>query len=314
MIIAAKAAISSAEEVVRLAITESGAAYVNYSYDGVTWTRSPQIVSGGSMGAAGYFDNNWIFGTRYNSSSGERGEIWTTQDFTSFTKQTSPFENIYGGLEDFTADNSTALMVGYRGPSDFKTGACYATVYDTWTSQATGLTGTTLALCATTDGSGTWLLGTEGSSGSNCYSSTDLTSGFTSRTVGFNNIKGVATDGTTWIAAGASGNLRSSTNLSTWTSRTSQFSTTSIESAAYGNGLFVIVGASGKISTSPDGTTWTARTSGVATALYGVEWSQALGKFFACGASGKVLSSSDGITWASTTTPVAATLWNVGVR
>jgi hypothetical protein len=68
-----------------------------------------------------------------------------------------------------------------------------------------------------------------------------------------------------WVATGDTGQLYSSSNGTTWTSRTSQFGTTSILFVNYGNGVFVAVGSSGKISTSTDGTTWTARTSNMGT-------------------------------------------------
>ncbi len=49
-----------------------------------------------------------------------------------------------------------------------------------------------------------------------------------------------------------------------WTSRTSQFSSDDIYSiASNGSNMIVAVGGSGKISSSPDGVTWTARTSGL---------------------------------------------------
>lgn len=59
----------------------------------------------------------------------------------------------------------------------------------------------------------------------------------------------------------------SSTNLTSWTSRSSagQFN-----NVAWCNNQFVAVGSAGKIYTSPDGITWTNRSIGIANALYGV--------------------------------------------
>lgn len=77
-------------------------------------------------------------------------------------------------------------------------------------------------------------------------------------------------------------------------SQTSGFSSNSINSVCYANGLFVAVGASGKIATSPDGATWTSRTSGTTSALSSVCYGN--GVFVAIGQS-TLLTSPDGITW-----------------
>jgi hypothetical protein len=115
-------------------------------------------------------------------------------------------------------------------------------------------------------------------------------------------LNGVATNaaGTTVIAFGTTGLMLSSTNGTSWTSRTSGFGTDIILQATWNGTLFVAVGGSGKISTSPDGITWTARTSGTASVLYGVTANPATGRCVAIGATGTVLTSADGITW---TTP-----------
>jgi hypothetical protein len=115
---------------------------------------------------------------------------------------------------------------------------------------------------------------------------------------------------TIYVAVGQSGVLYSSTNSgSTWTSRTSQFGTSSIYSVAFGNGIFVAVGESGKISTSTDGITWTARTANVSTNnLWDVKYLN--GNFVAVGlgaggGTGGVTTSTDGITWTKRTTPAS---------
>lgn len=122
-------------------------------------------------------------------------------------------------------------------------------------------------------------------------------------------LNGVATNaaGTTVIAFGTAGLILSSTNGTSWTSRTSQFSTTAILQAAWNGSLFVAVGGSGKISTSPDGITWTSRTSGTANGLIGVAANAATGRTVAIGATGTVITSTDGITWGT-----GNTLQNVG--
>jgi frataxin-like iron-binding protein CyaY len=105
-----------------------------------------------------------------------------------------------------------------------------------------------------------------------------------------------------WVAVGATGMLYSSSNGTTWTSRTSQFATTGIQDVAYGNGLWVAVGSSGKISTSPDGTTLTARTANMSTnTIYAVTYANSLWVAVGNGGgttnTGGLTYSTDGITW-----------------
>lgn len=124
---------------------------------------------------------------------------------------------------------------------------------------------------------------------------------------------GIATNtaGTTVIAYGTQGLMLSSTNGTSWTSRTSQFSTDTIMQAAWNGTLFVAVGGAGKVSTSPDGITWTARTSGTANGLIGVASNPSTGRTVATGGLGTVLTSADGITWGTTNTLVSLGTGNI---
>lgn len=97
--------------------------------------------------------------------------------------------------------------------------------------------------------------------------------------------------------------IRTSTDLVSWTVRTSN-TTTSISDFAYGfpgSHTYVRVGAGGTIGSSTDGITWTARSSPTVNNLNSVVYGN--GGFYAGGASGTVLESDDGITW--TTVSVA---------
>jgi hypothetical protein len=134
---------------------------------------------------------------------------------------------------------------------------------------------------------------------------------FTNRkaaTLGANQIRGIAYNGSNiWVAVSNGGYLFSSSNGTSWTSRTSGFGTTDIRGVAFGNGLFVAYGSNGIITTSTDGTTWTARTSGfgtnyVAYAVYANSLWVAVGN----GASvntGGITTSTDGLTWTRRTVP-----------
>lgn len=113
-----------------------------------------------------------------------------------------------------------------------------------------------------------------------------------------------------WVAVGSSGSLYTSdsTTASSWTSRTSSFSTTNIRGVASdGVGLYVAVGAAGKLATSSDGITWTQRTSSFSTTdIWGVCYGG--GYWVAVGDAGKVATSTDGITWTQRTSGTAQDL------
>jgi hypothetical protein len=117
----------------------------------------------------------------------------------------------------------------------------------------------------------------------------------------------LAYDGSTYVLVANLGRLFTSTDLITWTSRTSGFGSNTIFDVFYANSLFVAVGAAGLISTSPDGVTWTARTSNVSTnILRSVTYANSLWVAVGGGAgggTGGVTTSSDGFTWTKQTTP-----------
>ena len=73
-----------------------------------------------------------------------------------------------------------------------------------------------------------------------------------------------------FVAVGQSGIILTSSDGTTWTSRTSGTSN-NLQGVTYGNSTYVTVGDGGTILTSADGTTWTSRTSGATTIqLFGI--------------------------------------------
>lgn len=107
-----------------------------------------------------------------------------------------------------------------------------------------------------------------------------------------------------FVAVGTN-NVQTSTNGTTWTTRTIPVGTWT--SLTFGGGLFVAAGTSGVIATSPDGITWTARTGAgsgnFASIAYGA------GRFVALSqaTNGGGATSTDGISWAVMSTPVGIT-------
>jgi hypothetical protein len=102
-----------------------------------------------------------------------------------------------------------------------------------------------------------------------------------------------------------------STNGSTWTTRTFPVANVAVSSVRFTGGQWFLGGASGALYTSPDGITWTSRTSGAgANAVNGFGY--AAGVYVACGAGGYVATSPDGVTWTARSTGTTNALFVVG--
>jgi hypothetical protein len=88
-----------------------------------------------------------------------------------------------------------------------------------------------------------------------------------------------------------------------WTTQTSNFGSTNILSVAYGNGLWVAGGAYGQIRTSTNGVTWTTQTSNLSNDFNGQINSIAYGNglWIAGGLSGQLRTSTNGVTWTTQT-------------
>lgn len=306
MILAFKAATGGAEETVQAIIaTNSGTVYS--TKNGVTFTESASTGIT-TVAACGYFQNKWL-------AAGSSGAIRYSDDLLT-TWTASTVGEATGTKRKFVSTASTALVAGsYTSSGNNRYSAEYSTAIATFTVQRADFStanGYSLRGAAT-NGSGTWAVCGDNVSGTNFYSSTNLTVGWTNRTTGLGSSYGLAFGGSTWVVAGNGGALYTSTDLATWTSRTSQTGGSFIYSVAYGNSLFVLVADAGKISTSTDGITWTARTSGTANALNDVQWVPGLGLWLAVGDNGTILTSSDAITWTSRSTG-AYSLRGIGVK
>ena len=74
-------------------------------------------------------------------------------------------------------------------------------------------------------------------------------------------VQSVAFGNGIFVAGANSGNLRTSTDAITWVTRTSGFGTTQINAVAFANGLWVAGGNFGQIRTSTNAITWVTQTS-----------------------------------------------------
>tara|TARA_R110000868_G_scaffold42198_12_gene143253 strand:- start:4810 stop:5973 length:1164 start_codon:yes stop_codon:yes gene_type:complete len=101
-----------------------------------------------------------------------------------------------------------------------------------------------------------------------------------------------------FLCGGAGGSLATSTNGSTWTTRTSGTAST-IAATIYGNGLYLYGGAGGVLKTSTDAITWDTRTSGTTTAITALAYANGIYIYAAYNA---LATSTDAITWTNSTT------------
>ena len=136
--------------------------------------------------------------------------------------------------------------------------------------------------------------------GDNVFKTSTNGTGYTDRSGPGGGLTCAAYGDGVYVVGGNSGVITTSTNLSSWTSRTSGFGTDYITGLAYGAGLFVAVGWAGKITTSPDGTTWTSRSSNFGSyRIFSVAYSDGL--FVAVGQEGKIDTSTNGTSWTART-------------
>ena len=129
----------------------------------------------------------------------------------------------------------------------------------------------------------------------------------------YGNTNGTNDDTTTstklYVSVGDEGTILTSSDGTTWTSRTSG-TTNILNGVAYGNNTIVTVGNSGIILTSSDnGSTWDNRSSGTENHLFGVIYGNS--KFMTVGKGGKIFTSDKGTTWTSETSATAYNLMGI---
>ncbi len=144
------------------------------------------------------------------------------------------------------------------------------------------------------------------------YSSTDGATWSAINYTTSSNLNGASYFGT-YKLVGDAGLVLVSSDAVTWTAQTSGTTQNLYAVASNSINLTVAVGANGTIITSPDGITWSAAVTSpaISNALYGVTYSSATGTWVAVGAAGTVLRSTDGLNWTAVTSNVVTDLRGV---
>lgn len=231
---------------------------------------------------------------------------WTTPDDTDLVKNGAAAIRTLGSAIDSTVKTNADAAIN-KSFIDAKGDLIVGTADNTIARLAIGTDGQFLTADSASTGGMKWSLPT----------TITWTIRKTPTGTGTSSINSIAYNGSNlFVAAGDAGQLYTSSDGKTWTSRTSAFGGSSIYSVAYGNSLWVAVGTSGLISTSPDGITWTARTSGLNTGdiwkvIYANSLWVAVGQNTTSTAAFGITTSTDGLTW--TARSVTGTIGTLGL-
>jgi hypothetical protein len=118
---------------------------------------------------------------------------------------------------------------------------------------------------------------------------------------------GIVSGATKYVAVGSGGNIFTSTDLTTsWTTVSTMGN--DLYSVSFPNGTFVATGANGTLLTSPDAINWTGQSSNTQAALRGTTYGTgraagASAQYVVVGDSGTIVTSADGTSWRATTLP-----------
>jgi hypothetical protein len=202
---------------------------------------------------------------------------------TSWSGQYSNLPGDYSGQVHALAHGNNLWAAGAGGYSYMGQGNFLRTSTDaiTWTTRSVNITNIQNVDQASTDyhiksiafGNNLWVL----NSGHRLRTSTDAIT-WTTRTStlsagNYAQFRSIVFGNNLWVAGGndnaagggygaTAGVIRTSTDAITWTTRTSNFGATVVETIAFGNNLWVAGGYNGTIRTSTDAITWMTRAAG----------------------------------------------------
>ncbi len=259
---------------------------IRTSLNAITWSDQPLIMSGSNR--VTFSDVIWSPEQSQFVASSYRGSVYTSPDGFTWTERSLGLGTgrVVQGLEW----NGSVYVAAF--------GSLLMSSPDAvdWTSRQETLE--TIAGVTWNAAAGKFLAASQqtgflSANGSAWSSGTAIQSTGTS-------VTSVANNGSTYVAVGAGGLIRTSTDGTTWTTRasgTTGFLVKVLWSAS--RSQFVVVGEAGIVLTSPNGTTWTRRISGTSNDLNGITWSGSV--YVAVGSGGLILTSPDAVAWTKRT-------------
>lgn len=269
--------------------------------NGVTWTVRT-VASSAYLSTVFWGNGTWVAGTWLQTST----NIFTSTDAITWTARTLPVAiTVY----DITYDGSKFIITNGNGRSVY-----YSTNAITWSAATTPsqMGFTNPRTFKYLNRNYVWIDVTQGTT---IAYSTDATT-WNTASVGTQSVQPLAAiyGGGYYVLGAGGGNLYVSTNLSTWTTRTSANTgdTGTITSVAYGNNLYITVGSAsaggGLISSSTDTVTWTTRLN-PGYVQRGVIYAN--NQFVSVGNNQSVITSTNGITWTTRITTGTETYFSV---
>ena len=305
---------------------------ITTSYDGITWVTQPNIFGSETVTSVAFSgDNIWI-------AVGDRGTLKFSFNAVYWYNQTSGFGT--SSIRAVAFGNNLWVAAGDAGTLVTSTAAGISAgttvnriarlntdgTLDTTFNDNIGAGASSEVNVASTQADGKVLIGGKFVSGPSFFTTTNadisgvddafngtytLLPPTSPNTISYyanieSFIQTVAFGNNLWVAGGASGQIRTSTNGTTWTAQASTFGTTVIRSVAFANGLWVAGGESGQLRTSIDAVTWVTRTSQFgATTINSVAFGDGL--WVAGGSFGQLRTSTDAITWVTRTSNFGTT-------
>jgi hypothetical protein len=278
-------------------LSASNTANLNVPYtstDNITWTRGRMITYPGTAvfmsffctgGSASYYVAG---GVQTDSGSVQTQLLYTSTDGRSWTLRNSSFGTSY--LRAVASNGTVTVITGTAGARRYSTDGIGAT----WTATTGAATAGTIGYCI-------WANSQFVSLGDNyvAISSDGIT--WTAGTITITSASSLVWDSahSVYIAGGAAGAIRISSNGTTWSSVTISGMGTVTTLVTNGSRVVAMSGASRVAAYSDNGgSTWTTYTlpseQSTTAAVYDGS------KFIAVGNNGPELTSTDGITWAHT--------------
>ncbi|WP_293051633.1 T9SS type A sorting domain-containing protein [Paludibacter sp.] len=252
------------------------------------------------------YGNNYFITFDYNTGkmyrSTDNGHTWNTTTSVSGM----PGFIAYGNNTFVATDNNQREYVYYSTNNG-----------DTWTGNSLPTTGISMSTGAIIYGGGKFVTCSSNGSTGSIFTSTDgiswstVFSGSDPESSSGLVINGICYGSGMYVAVGTGlhGRVFTSTNTTTWTSRSNPISST-MAGVAYGNNIFVALSNAGEVIKSTDGITWSSSSVyNASTYMNSIAFGN--GYFYAVGNGGTIIKSSDGVNWTTEASGTTVDLYGI---